>query len=91
MLDLTENERLAIAVELRCITDDDRYPFSFHVRTLKGILDELVLQPPREPLPPPKVHAPPRATAANRRREGEIQDGAAHDGISHLPGSDMSC
>jgi hypothetical protein len=54
MIDLTDNERLALAVELRRITDDDHSPGSFRTRTLKGILDKLALPLPRPPLPPPK-------------------------------------
>ena len=68
MVDLTDNERLALAVELRRITDDDHAPASFRIRTLKGILDKLALPLPRPPLPPPKLYAPPKARAADQRR-----------------------
>ena len=49
---------------------DDRYPHSSRIRTLQAILDKLDPPPVREPLPPLKVYAPPRATAAKRRRAG---------------------
>jgi hypothetical protein len=54
-------------VSSSAIIDDGRYPHSERIRTLKGILDKLVPPPVREPLPPPKVYAPPRATPKQRR------------------------
>jgi hypothetical protein len=66
MVDLTDKERLALAVELRRITDDDHSPGSFRTRT--GILDKLALPLPRPPLPPPKLYAPPKARAADQPR-----------------------
>jgi hypothetical protein len=48
--------------------DGDRYLLSPRIRTLKAILAKLRPEPAREPAPPPKVYAPPRATAARRRR-----------------------
>jgi hypothetical protein len=68
MVDLTDNERLALAVELRRITDGDNSSGSFRIRTLKGILDKLALPLPRPPLPPPKLYAPRKASAADQRR-----------------------
>jgi hypothetical protein len=68
MVDLTDNERLALAVELRRITDNDHSLGSFRIRTLKGILDKLALPLPRPPLPPPKLYAPRKARAADQRR-----------------------
>ena len=65
--DLSDDEAAALTRELAEITGNNRYPFSERVRTLKAILAELRPAPAREPLPPPKVHAPPRATAARRR------------------------
>jgi hypothetical protein len=70
MLDLTEEETDALAKLLSRIIDDDRYPLSPRVQNLKGILAKLRPEPAREPLPPPKVYAPPRMTAARRRRAG---------------------
>jgi hypothetical protein len=54
--------------ELHDIIESDRYPFSPHIRTLRAILNKLRPEPAREPLPPPKVYAPPRAAARKRRR-----------------------
>ena len=70
MLDLTDDETDALATLLRRTIDDDRYPLSPRVQTLKGILAKIRPEPVREPLPPPKVYAPPRATVARRRRAG---------------------
>jgi hypothetical protein len=67
-IDLTEEETAALTQELHDIVENDRYQFSPRIRTLKGILAKLSPEPAREPLPPPKVYAPPTATAAGRRR-----------------------
>ncbi len=69
-LDLTDEEAAALAQELHDIVENDRYPFSPRVRTLRGILAKLRPEPVRKPLPLRKVYAPPRATAARRRRRG---------------------
>jgi hypothetical protein len=66
-LDLSDDETAALTNQLDDITRNDRYPFSERIRTLKAILAELRPEPVREPLQPPKVYAPPRATAARRR------------------------
>jgi hypothetical protein len=58
------------AAPIANVTGNARYPFSGHIRRLKAILAKLRLEPVREPLPPPKVYAPPKATAATRRRRG---------------------
>jgi hypothetical protein len=39
--------------------DDDRYPLSPRVQTLKAILAKIQPEPAHEPLPPPRVYAPP--------------------------------
>jgi hypothetical protein len=70
MLDLTEEETEALARLLSRTIDDDRYPLSPRVQMLKSILAKIRPEPVREPLPPPKVYAPPRATLARRRRTG---------------------
>jgi hypothetical protein len=66
-LDLTD---AALTKELADITGNDRYPFSPRIQTLRAILAKLRPEPIREPLPLPKVYAPPRATAARRRHAG---------------------
>ena len=68
MLDLTEEETEALAMLLSRTIDNDRYPLSPRIQTLKGILAKLRPEPIREPLPPLKHYEPPRATAAKRRR-----------------------
>jgi hypothetical protein len=68
MLDLTDEETAALARLLSQTIDNDRYPLSPRVQTLKTILGKIRPEPGREPLPPPKVYAPPRATAGRRRR-----------------------
>jgi hypothetical protein len=64
-LDLAEEEAAALTQELHDIVESDRYPFSPRIRTLRAVLATLRPEPIREPLPPPKVYAPPRA---KRRR-----------------------
>lgn len=68
--DQTDEEAAALTQELHNIVENDRYPFSPRIRTLSGILAKLRPGPAREPLPPPKVYAPPLAVAARRRRRG---------------------
>jgi len=70
MLDLTQEETDALASLLRRTIDDDRYPLSPRIQTLKAILAKVRPEPAREPLPPPKVYAAPRAMTARRRRAG---------------------
>ena len=50
--DLTDEEKLALAAELRRVIAEDRYPLSLRIRTLQGILDELEPRPAHEPLSP---------------------------------------
>jgi hypothetical protein len=69
-LDLTDEETAALTRELHDIVERDRYPFSPRIRTLRGILAKLRPEPVREPLPPPKVYAPPRAILTRRWRTG---------------------
>jgi hypothetical protein len=69
--DLTEEESEALLRELNNLIDGDRYQFSARVRILKAIRAKIRPEPLREPLPPPpRQYAPPRATAAKRRRGG---------------------
>jgi hypothetical protein len=67
-IDLTDEETTTLLRKLDRIIDDDRFPLSPRIRLLTAIRDKL--RPPRlrEPLPPPKVYAPPRATRNRRRR-----------------------
>jgi hypothetical protein len=69
--DLTDEETEALLRELNNLIDGDRYQFSARIRTLKSIRAKIRPEPVREPLPlPPKQYAPPRASAAKRRRGG---------------------
>jgi hypothetical protein len=67
-LDLTDEETAALLRELDHIIDGDRHFLSPRIRTLSAIRDKIRPPPIREPLPPPKHYAPPRSTAARRRR-----------------------
>jgi hypothetical protein len=66
-LDLTDEEAAALIKELHDIIEGDKYPFSPRIRTLSAILAKLRPEPVREPLPPPKVYAPPRFNRGRRR------------------------
>ena len=60
-LDLTNDETGALLRELDHTIDGDRYFLSPGIRTLTAIRDKLRPPPFREPVPPLKVYAPPRA------------------------------
>jgi hypothetical protein len=66
-LDLTDEETAALTQELHDIVENDRYPFSPRIRTLRAVLHKLRAEPVREPLPPSKVYASP-STGRYRRR-----------------------
>jgi hypothetical protein len=66
-LELTDEETAALIQELHNIVENDRYPFSPRIRTLRGILAKLRPPSVREPLPPPKVYAPPSKGRYKRR------------------------
>jgi hypothetical protein len=66
-LDLTDDEAAALTQELHDIVENDRYPFSPRIRTLRAILNKLRPEPVREPLPPLKVYAPPSKGRYRRR------------------------
>ena len=69
-IDLTDEATAALLRELDGIVANDRYFLSPRVQTLKAILGKIRPEPAREPLPPPKVYAPPRAVQTRRRRAG---------------------
>jgi hypothetical protein len=69
-LDLSDDEKLALAALLTHTIVHDRYPRSPRVRTLKDVLAKLDAKPPAQPYPVPKASAPPGAKrAAVRERE----------------------
>jgi hypothetical protein len=65
-LDLSDEETAALTQELHDIVESDRYPFSPRIRTLRGTLAKLRPEPVRQPLPPPKVYAPPRGARGQK-------------------------
>jgi hypothetical protein len=67
-LELSDEETATLTQELHDIVENDRYPFSPRIRTLRGILAKLRPEPAREPLPAPKVYAAPRAKRTRRLR-----------------------
>jgi hypothetical protein len=67
-LDLTDEETAALARLLRNAIDGDRYPLSARIQLLKGILGKITPETAREPLPPLRTYAPPKAKARQRRR-----------------------
>ena len=70
-LELSDEQAADLLKELNDIIDGDRYFMSQRIRTLKAIRAKIRPEAVREPLPtPPKQHAPPRASAAKRRRSG---------------------
>ena len=66
MLDLTDEETDALARLLSRTIDDDRYPLSPRIQNLKTVLAKIRPEPAREPMPPRKVYAPPRAKGRRR-------------------------
>jgi hypothetical protein len=73
-LDLTNEEKLALAAELKRSIEADHYPLSPRVQTLKRILAKLEPSPAvtATPLPTSKPGDRPRAALAamKRRRQG---------------------
>ena len=70
-LELSDEQAADLLKELNDIIDGDRYFMSQRIRTLKAIRAKIRPEAVREPLPtPPKQYAPPRASAAKRRRSG---------------------
>ena len=67
-LGLTDEERAALLRLVKQAIDADRYPLSPRLYPLRSILEKLEPQPVREVRPPPKLYAPPKATAVQRRR-----------------------
>jgi hypothetical protein len=67
-LELSDADITVLVDLLKRTIDDARYPLSPPVTKLREILAKLRPEPVREPLPPPKVYAPPRATLATMKR-----------------------
>jgi hypothetical protein len=74
MLDLTDDEKLALVAELKRTIDEDRYPMSHRMQTLKAILAKLEPAPAvaadcgwRQSQP---IGRAPALAAMKRRRRG---------------------
>ena len=67
-VELSDEEKIALAAELKRTIAEDRYPLSPRIRTLQSILDNLRPEPVREPSPQPKHYEPPRFIRGRRRR-----------------------
>jgi hypothetical protein len=76
-LDLSDEAAAVLTLELHNIVENDRYPFSPRIRTLKGVLAKLRPEPVREPLPPPKVYGRHR-----RAGIGDAVSGSGHRGVA---------
>jgi hypothetical protein len=59
-LELDDDQTTALIKELADIVENDPYPFSPRIGTLRDILSKLRPEPVREPMPPRKVYAPPK-------------------------------
>jgi hypothetical protein len=66
-LELTDEQTNALIRELSQIIDNDRYPFSPRIRTLKEIRAKIRPEPAREPLPPLPRYEPPSKGRYKRR------------------------
>jgi len=58
-LDINDDETAALAEELHNIIENDRYPLSPRILTLKAILAKIRPEPVRKPLPPLQHYEPP--------------------------------
>jgi hypothetical protein len=67
-LELTDEQAEALIRELSQIIDNDRYPFSPRIRTLKEIRAKIRPEPAREPPPPLRHYDPPRNGRYRTRR-----------------------
>ena len=67
LMTLSDPETDALTRLLSNTIDNDKYPLSPRIQTLKAILAKIRPGPVREPLPPIKYYAPPRASARKRR------------------------
>jgi hypothetical protein len=68
-LELTDEQTEALIRELSHIIENDRYPFSPRIVTLKEILGMLRPEPPRrEPSPLPRYYEPPSGGRYRRRQ-----------------------
>jgi hypothetical protein len=64
-IDLSSDELDILVTYARQKFASECWPFSAQMRPVREVLDKL--KPPKQPAPPAKVYAPPRATAKQRR------------------------
>jgi hypothetical protein len=67
-LELTDEQTEALLRELSQIIENDRYPFSPRIRTLKEIRGKIRPEPTRQPLPPARRHELSSKGRYSRRR-----------------------
>ena len=67
-LELSNEQTAVLEKELRDIVENDRYPLSPRILTLKEILNKIRPEPIREPLPPLRHYEPPSKGRYRRRR-----------------------
>ena len=67
-LDLNDDETAALAEELHNIIENDRYPLSPRILTLKAILAKIWPEPARKALPPLQRFEPPSKGRYRQRR-----------------------
>jgi hypothetical protein len=68
MLELSDDETVALIDTLKRAIVTDRYPLSSRVRTLAGILNKLRPEPARPAAPPPpRIYEPPSRGRYRRR------------------------
>lgn len=58
-LDLTDEEHAVMFRFVKRAMDEDHFPYAPRLDQLDAIVVKLKPQPVREPVPPPKVYAPP--------------------------------
>jgi hypothetical protein len=66
-LELNDLQAEVLTRELHSIIQNDCYPLSPRIVTLREILGLLRPEPEREPPPPPKIYAPPNKGRWRRR------------------------
>jgi hypothetical protein len=64
---LTDEQAATLLRDLDSIIENDRYPLSQRIRTLREIREMIKPYPARAPLPPRKNYEPPRVGARRRR------------------------
>ena len=69
-LELTDEEQAALLQLVKQAISTDRYPLSPRLYPLRSLLEKLEPSTPRGRDQFPKVYAPPKATAKQRRRSG---------------------